>query len=72
MRLTYNDIIMSREWADEYKGEDDGLDVMAHKLLSFAMKQHADAIEYHTGQMDKIKAEMDELESRFKVSGEEF
>lgn len=70
MRLTYQDILLSREWADMYRGEDDGLDVLTHKLLSFALKQHEDAIAYHDGQAAKIRTEMAELESRFKVSGD--
>lgn len=72
MRLTFQDIVMSRDWAREYSGEDDPLDVYAHKMLGFALKQHEDAKAYHEGQIEKIRAEMADVESRFKVDGEEF
>lgn len=70
MRLTFHDIMMSRHWADENKGEDDGMDVFAHKLLSFALKQHEDAAKFHSGEVEKIRAEMEEVEKRFKVEEE--
>ena len=72
MRLTYQDIILSREWAQEYSGEDNPLDVYAHKMLSFALKQHEDAKSYHEGQIEKIRAEMATIEAGFKVDDEGF
>lgn len=72
MRLSFQDIMMSRDWARDYAGEDDPLDVYAHKMLSFALKQHEDARAYHDAQAGKIRAEMEATEARFKVSGEEF
>lgn len=68
MRLTFQDIIMSRGWADEHAGEDNPMDVFEHKMLSFALKQHEDARDYHTREIEKIRAEMEVIEARFVVS----
>lgn len=72
MRLTFQDIIMSRGWADEHAGEDNPMDVFEWKLLSFALKQHQDAAEYHNRQIEKITSEMESVSSKFALSTEEF
>jgi nucleoside-diphosphate-sugar epimerase len=72
VRLSFSDIMMSRHWAEEHKGDDDPLDVLAHKLLSFALKQHEDAAKFHLAEAEKVRAEMEEVESRFVISGETF
>lgn len=72
MRLNYRDVLMSADYAVTNAGEDDPVDVYTHKMLSFALKQHEDAAEWHSRQVDEIKAEMAKIEDRFKVSGELF
>lgn len=72
MRLSWRDIVMSADYATQNAGEDDPVDVYAHKMLSFAKKQHQDAAEWHARQVAEIEAEMEKIESRFVVSGEEF
>lgn len=70
MKLSHTDISMSRMWAEENKGDDDALDVMEHKLLSFVLKQHEDSRDYHERQIAKVRAEMEAVEKRFKVEEE--
>lgn len=72
MKLTFNDITMSRMWAEAHHGDDDVLDVFVHKLLSLMAQSHAENAGYHERQVDQCRALMGEIEARFKVEDEVF
>lgn len=71
MKLTFNDIVSARLWAEANHGEDDVLDVYVHKLLSLVSQTHEENAGYHTRQVDQCRCLMEEIESRFKVEGSE-
>jgi|688.fasta_scaffold1518463_2 hypothetical protein len=70
MRVTFNDIVSARMWAEEHHGADSVLDVYQHKLLELVAESHTGNAEYHRRQVDQIRALMAEIESRFVVEGE--
>ena len=70
MKLTLDDIQMSRMWAEDAKGDDELADVMQHKLLSLIRQSHLDNQSYHERQATKCEREMDKIAARFKVEDE--
>ena len=68
MKLTLDDIQLSRMWAEDAKGDDELADVMQHKLLSLVRQSHLDNQAYHERQA--TKCERDKLAARFKVADE--
>lgn len=70
MKLTLDDIQMSRMWAEDAKGDDELADVMQHKLLSLIRQSHLDNQAYHERQATKCEREMDKIAARFKVEDE--
>lgn len=72
MRVSHHDIMSAREWAAAHAGEDDPLDVMAHKLLQLIGESHESSKGYHDRQRSEIDAALEEIEKRFKVEDEEF
>lgn len=71
MRLTYNDIVSARLWAESYKGDDDVLDVYMHKLLSLMAEAHEKSRAFHEREIAECMRLSAELEGRFKVEPEE-
>lgn len=67
MKLTFNDIVSARMWAEANHGEDDVLDVYVHKLLALVAQSHEENAGYHTRQVDQCRGLMEEIEARFKV-----
>jgi hypothetical protein len=72
MKLTFNDIVSARLWAEANHGDDDVLDVFQWKLLALVAQTHEENAGYHQRQVDQCRGLMAEIESRFKVEGDEF
>ncbi len=70
-RLTHDDIVSARHWAETNAGDDNPLDVMAHKLLEHMAGNHGDSSGYHERTQSKCEALMAEIETRFKVEDDE-
>jgi len=68
-RLTHDDILSAAEWARMHSGDDDPLDVMAHKLLEHMAGSHGSSAGYHENTQSKIETLMEEISARFKVEG---
>lgn len=73
MKLTHNDIVSARMWAEQYSGDDNPLDVMAHKLLELVAQSSEENAGYHERSAYEARRLAEEIASRFVVSGgEEF
>jgi hypothetical protein len=70
-RLTHDDIVSAAAWAKANCGEDDPVDVLAHRLLEHMRNNHGGSVEYHEKTRDKCEALATEIEERFKVEPEE-
>jgi hypothetical protein len=70
MRLTHDDIMSSKVWAEQNCGDDDPMDVFAHKLLEHMAKDHGTSSGFHERTQTKVELLMAEIESRFKVEDE--
>lgn len=69
MKLTHNDIVSARMWAETYSGEDNPLDVMAWKLLELVAKAAEENAAYHERSAAEARRLADEAASRFNVEG---
>lgn len=69
MKLTHNDIVSARMWAESYAGDDNPLDVMCHKLLMLVAQAAEENAAYHQRSADEAKRLADETAERFKVEG---
>lgn len=67
MKLTHNDIVSARMWAETYSGDDNPLDVMAWKLLELVAKAAEDNAAYHERSAQEARKLADECVARFKV-----
>ncbi len=72
MKLTHNDIMSARLWAESYAGDDDPLDVFAHKLLELVAQAAEENAGYHERSAREARKLADEIAARFKVEGDEF
>lgn len=70
MKLTYNDIDSARMWAEAHCGDDNPLDVFAHKLLELVATSHEENAGYHTRSADAARKLMSEIEARFVIAGD--
>lgn len=71
MKLTHNDIVSARMWAETYAGEDNPLDVFAHKLLELVAQAAEENAGYHERSAREARRLAEEVASRFKVDGED-
>lgn len=72
MKLTHNDVICAREWAELHSGDDNPLDVMAWKLLELVAQSAEENAGYHTRSAQEARRLADEMANRFTISGDEF
>lgn len=68
MKVTYNDIVLARMWAEENHGDDSVVDVFEHKLLGLIAQSHEGNAGYHERQAAECRKLMSEIESRFVVA----
>ena len=68
MRVTYDDIVSSRMWAEAHHGDDSVLEVFQHKLLELIAESHDSNAAYHQRQAEQCRKLMAEIESLFVVS----
>ena len=70
MKVTYNDIASARMWAEAHAGDDNPLDVMAHKLITLIAEAAESSRDYHDRQANEARKLMSEIEARFVISGD--
>lgn len=71
VKITYNDVMSAKMWAEAHHGDDSVADVMAHKLLELIAESHEGNAGYHERSAAEARKLMAEIESRFVVSGSE-
>lgn len=67
MKLTFNDIVSARMWAESYAGDDNPLDVMAWKLLDLVAQAAEENAAYQTRSAQEARKLAEESASRFRV-----